>query len=190
MRFKVSENDQYREARAFREEIVDRLNEYSGITFFAHNKGVSNVLNPNFDNVSIKRWIASMYYLNLEEDILKEAEEELVGAFASPFFGAYCIKSEKIENKYKQWYAGTFYWTNTNRLYNDIVQRGLPIPNLHDRGYAEFFPGEMEKTLCTHNKVYLYPFDYNDVTEALEFLLQGNEEELKKYYEYEKALDI
>lgn len=185
--FKVSENDYYCEGRAFKENIVDKIETFDGITFFGHTKGVTNVNNPEMDKVSILRWVAGMYYLNL--NFIDEVERVLVKEFKYSMYGAYKVVDDKIENRNRRWYAGTFYWINTNRLYNNMKQRGISFPNLHDRGYAEFITGELDM-LGSHGDAYLFPFEYNDAGFLANFLLLNDESEIKKYLEYEKMLGV
>ena len=166
--FKVSENDCYCEATTFK-------------------KGTTNVVNPNMDKISVLKWIAGMYYLNL--NFVEEAERVLIKEFKYSMFGAYKVVDDKIENANRRWYAGTFYWINTNRLSNNMKQRGIQMPRLHDRGYAEFITGELDN-LGTHGDVYLFPFDYNSAGFLIDFLLLNDDKEIEKYREYEKELGI
>lgn len=187
IKFKVSENDCYCEAVTFKKEIIDKLGSFDGITFFGHTKGVTNVVNPNMDKISVLKWVAGMYYLNL--NFVEEAESVLVKEFKYSMFGAYKVVDDKIENANRRWYAGTFYWINTNRLANNMKQRGIQIPRLHDRGYAEFIAGELDN-LGSHGDVYLFPFDYDTAGFLIDFLLLNDGNEIAKYREYEKELGI
>jgi hypothetical protein len=126
-------------------------------------------------------------FLNLR--FAEEAEDELINQFSVSFFGAYKVVSDKIENKNNTWYAGTFFWVNTNRLANNIKQRKIEIPNLHDRGYAEFITGELD-TLGSHNRMYLYPFTYNEAGNRVEFLLNRDETALNEFSRYEQEVGI
>lgn len=187
VRFKIAENDYYCEGKTFKNEIIDRIQSFDGITFFGHTKGVTNVLNGSIDKTSVLKWIAAMYYLNL--NFVDEAERTLIKEFKYSMYGSYKVVDDKIENKNRTWYAGTMYWINTNRLSNNMVQRGLSFPKLHDRGYAEFITGEVDK-LGTHGDVYLYPFDYDTAGFLVNFLLLNDASEIEKYNEYEKALGV
>lgn len=187
VRFKVVENDVYREAKTFKVEIMDKLTSYEGITFFGHTKGVSNMSIKEVNKESVLKWIAGMYFLNLH--FVDEAENLLIGQFRTCFYGAYKVISKKVENKNNTWYAGTFFWVNTNRLANNIKQRKIEIPNLHDRGYAEFVTGELD-VLGSHGWLYLFPFNYNEAGSRLSFLLDNDEEVVKKYKEYEQEVSV
>lgn len=185
--FKVVENDYYREARTFKEEVIDKLDKYEGLTFFAHSKGTTNVLNPKMNKESVLKWVAGMYYLNL--NFIDDVENTLINQFKYAFYGSFKVVSDNIENKNKTWYAGTFYWVNTNRLLNNIKQRGIKIPNLHDRGYAEMLPGEIDE-LASYGMTYLYPFDYDEAGSRVLFLLGESQDKYEKFCEYAKNIGI
>lgn len=185
--FKVSKNDYYREAKTFSEEIINGIGNYDGLTFFAHNKGITNMMDPKINRSSVLKWIAGMYYMNL--NFVDDAENELINKFKYSFYGSFKVVSDKIENKNKTWYAGTFYWINTNRLSNNIKQRGIKVMRLHDRGYAEMLPGELDE-LASYKEIYLYPFDYNDAGDRILFLLGENDKEYAKFCEYAKNVGI
>lgn len=130
--FKIHQNDVYCEANVFKEEIVNKLNEYEGITFFGHTKGVSNYTEETKD--SMDEWITSMYFFNLE--YTKNIEGYL--AFdVSLFYGHFL--SRHLDGLF--YYNGTFFWINTKKLYHH-----KNVFNIHDdenvdgRGYAELYP--------------------------------------------------
>lgn len=187
VRFKVVHNDVYREGRTFKEEIADKMDKFEGLVFFGHNKGITNVMNDKMNSESILKWIAGMYYMNLH--FVEEAEKKLISEFKYSLYGAYKVESPKIENKNNTWYAGTFYWLNPRRLSNNLRQRGISVPPLHDRGYAEFFSGEVD-LLDSHLNMYLLPFEYNNAGNLIYTLLNFDDNELNLYYEYEKEIDI
>ncbi|MBP5724907.1 MAG: hypothetical protein J6X18_15200 [Bacteroidales bacterium] len=187
LEFKVKQNDCYCEARTLKDEILDKIDTFEGLTFFAHTKGVTNVTNKEIKKESVLKWVAGMYYMNL--NFIEEVESCLIYHFDCSMFGSYKVVSDKIENKNRRWYAGTFYWINTNRLSNNMKNRGIEMPKLHDSGYAEFITGELDE-LGTHCDVYLYPFEYDSAGGLINFLLMNDQYEIEKYKEYEKALGI
>ena len=187
IKFTVSQNDYYCEGKAFKEEIIDKIDSFEGLTFFGHTKGVTNVENPKMGKVSILKWIAGMYYLNL--NFIDEVERMLIKEFTCAMYGAYKVIDKGIENANNRWYAGTFYWINTNRLSNNMRQRGRKFPKLHDRGYAEFITGEVDM-LASHGDAYLFPFEYNNAGFLTDFLLLNDSGEIEKYHAYEKEVGV
>ena len=145
--FKVSENNRYYEADTFKTEIIDNAAKLDGITFFAHNKGVSNVLDNSKSKTAILSWICALYYYGL--NFIDEVEKYLCSDPGTVFYGPYLMKENYIGNKNHIWYAGTFYWINTGRLLKNCES----IPEITDREYAEWFPGELfdGSRLKSHN---------------------------------------
>ena len=87
--FKTYSNTAYGESVVFENEIVKQLKTLGGITFFAHNKGVSNIENKICDKNSVLRWIFGMYYLNLED--VDDVETKLMHSLNGLFYGAYFL---------------------------------------------------------------------------------------------------
>lgn len=68
---KIVKNDEYREARTFYDEIYNN-NEDRGLVYWGHSKGLSNIYNNMFNCESIKKWVCTMYFYNLE--LVKDVE--------------------------------------------------------------------------------------------------------------------
>lgn len=149
--FKVVENTPYYEAETFKNEIIDKARELDGITFFAHNKGVSNVFDKDKSLMAVLSWICGLYYYGLS--FPEEAEKRLCIDLRTMFYGPYLMQTNYINNRGHVWYAGTFYWVNTNRL----VKTCSDIPKIFDREYAEWLPGEVcwGSFLSSHNNLFL-----------------------------------
>jgi hypothetical protein len=137
--FKLYDNTEYRESYVFYNEIASKTRELDGLTFFAHNKGMS--YKDSIDGTI--KWVAALYYFNLEVNcVFKHLSGKL-------FYGA--LKSIKIkdypyyvmENKYNWVYCGTFYWGRYQDVYRYLQNRQEEIPKLTNRWYDENFPGDI-----------------------------------------------
>ena len=139
--FKIVENTPYYESLTLKTEIIDKMGKLDGLTFFAHNKGVSNVNAPDKSNYSILMWIYGMYYFGLCRQEM--VEEQLCTTQSRMFCGPFLMTAEYISNPLKCWYAGTFYWVNTSRLWEHYHE--FNVPELSDRYFAESFPAYTAK---------------------------------------------
>ena len=186
--FIVIENGVYREAAIFKQEIADKLDELSGLTFFAHTKGVSSILRPDCDTESILKWIFGCYYLSLEN--IEEVHDQMQVYQPKDqrfFYGSFLrvvLPEEGGGTKYGPEYEGTFYWTNCNVLLDYMREKEIPLPRNFGRFYAERFPGDILSIgthLGTHKYKYLAgDWDlYKNANNALEFLV--GEDELPKF---------
>lgn len=194
--FKIVENSVYREAKTFKEEIIDKLTEpYDGLVFFAHNKGITNYTQYSMEYVD--KWICSLYYLSL--NFINEVETDLCGRiynFQSFFYGSILTQATKepddhvFINKNNVFYSGSFYWLNTGALLRYIKHYNISIPNVVDRAYVEAFPGEIfdweSKRLSSHNfKIVFFPKDSSwiDLDRALNFIFSKEEmDEFNNFY--------
>lgn len=138
--FKIYENTNYRESLVFYNEIATQMNNLDGLTFFGHNKGISDT--SSFENTAM--WVVSMYYFNLEHEL---PYDYMNGYY---FYGA--NKSAKLTNvwwrdcfipKNRWFYCGTFFWGKYQSIYEMCEKRGIEIPQLHNRWYDEHFPGNI-----------------------------------------------
>lgn len=138
--FKIYDNTNYRESLVFYNEIATQMEHLDGVTFFAHNKGISDD-----DSIeTIKMWVAAMYYFNLEYDL---PCDDLNAYF---FYGA--LKSVEAQNsgirdvfipKYKWFYCGTFYWAKYQELFEYCKRNHISLPIMRNRWYDEHFPGDL-----------------------------------------------
>ena len=152
---KTAQNTHYFEAETFYNEIVSKAGKLDGITFFAHNKGVSNVNDKDKSKTAILSWICGLYYYGL--NFADEAEKELTADKRTTFYGPYLMTASYIKNKSNLWYAGTFYWVNAGRL----LRNSDELPCIYDREYAERMPGDVldREFLKTHNNRILIDSD-------------------------------
>jgi hypothetical protein len=144
----VQNNSETRESEYFIESLKEIKNENS-ITFFAHNKGSKSGGDGN--NV-VKVWLLSMYFFNLEETYLSNIEYNLTND--KTFSGIMQITVPCPPWVTTDWhYSGTFFWFNTQKLFNiegwDKFKKG--------RFSVEGYPGQMvdvsqsHVTLCSEN---------------------------------------
>jgi hypothetical protein len=144
----VQNNSETRESEYFIESLKEIKNTNS-ITFFAHNKGSKN---GGAGNNVVKIWLLSMYFFNLEESYLSNIEYNLTND--KTFSGIMQITVPCPPWVTTNWhYSGTFFWFNTQKLFNidgwDIFEKG--------RFSVEGYPGQMvdvsqsHVTLCSEN---------------------------------------
>lgn len=137
IRFAEVENSEFYEAKTFKEQIIDRLEQLNSLVFFGHTKGTIDV-NGKSRIQNILMWIYGMYFYNLE--FIAEAEIKLIKGYQcnlSRIFGAFC---QSIDRPDKAYYAGTFYWLNAPSVYNDVKSGKIYVPKLSSRFYGENFP--------------------------------------------------
>lgn len=156
--FKVYKNNiYYREALAFKQEIIDTLKSSDSLTFFAHSKGYTNVFDEN-----LKYWVCAMYYFNLR-DINKI--KYTLSAELTIFYSYMVIRGSEVASKYKWHFPGSFYWINCPYLY---LEKGDNLPVLSNRWYAEMFPGSIyELSSSSFNKI-------RKARWAAKYFLEGN----------------
>lgn len=192
--FFVVENSPYRESAIFKEELADKLDTLSGLTFFGHTKGVSNVLNPDYNVDSILKWIFGCYYLSLEFMDEVHNQMQIYQPFDQRMFYGSFLRNVLPENgggtKYGPEYEGTFFWVNCQRLYDYLKENDIPLPRNFGRFYSERFPGDIfpigvrigsHKFRYFHGEVSMY----NDIDIVLPLLLDDGELSVynKKYSE-------
>lgn len=129
----VQNNIDYREGETLKTRVFDKMPAEKSIVFFAHSKGATNSLND-----STIDWVLSMYYFNLHD--IEELKNRLIRVNRQILCGHFAYYSERLTcTKYRWQYPGSFYWINVPALYEESLQRPLPV--MHNRFYAEDFPG-------------------------------------------------
>lgn len=143
---KMAKNTPLREATTFLDEVVK--SDYDGITFFGHSKGITNIVNPLYKHDYIVDWILGLYWIPLH--FADEAERcitfstQLRNSF---FFGPFpCVERDGSVFE-KTAYEGAFYWVNMNSVKHEFYLKGLELPKICTRLYAEEFPGYVCKEL-------------------------------------------
>lgn len=143
--FETVENTPYCECPVFKKEVVDRLGQ-DGLVFFGHLKGVMNI--DIHTEEWTHGWIYSLYYLSLNEEykkpgfiermLIKEIQVYSYGSFLTEFEA-----EEKTWSKYSWYYMGTFFWINSKRIKEYIVNNNVQLPQIADLYYAENFLGNL-----------------------------------------------
>lgn len=142
VKFVVVEDTEYHESLIFYEEVVKKLQDLDGITFFGHTKGITNY-DRGYTQDCVDSWITGMYYLNLEfmEDVenrLIAREGRFYGTFLSEIGEDVINNGSMPTNKNRLMYTGTFFWMNCTQIFSDY----RTFPKLTSRWYTEMFPGE------------------------------------------------
>lgn len=106
----VKNHPKHRESQYFIESIKEIKNKNS-ITFFAHNKGGSNL----YADDAHKLWVLSMYFFNLEDRYLQQIEK---GLSRDKVFSGILRKTVKCSPWVRSnWhYSGDFFWFHTGKL--------------------------------------------------------------------------
>ena len=139
--FKIYDNTNYRESLVFYNEIVKQMSHLDGLTFFGHNKGVSD---DDIEIEKVEEWVSALYFFNLEYEL---PNNDLNSGF---FYGA--LKSADINGgivrdtlipKNRWYYCGTFFWCKYQELYEYCNKNSIDFPLFTNRWYDEMFPGNL-----------------------------------------------
>lgn len=196
LNFKIIQNDKLlRETNTFYNEVVLKLNEPETLTFFAHNKGMTNITTGDWnhksvDKLSLYHWITLMYYLNLE--YIDEVTESMArdGQLA---FGTIMLKDNRVASLNKWQYAGSFQWIYNRKLYEYMQRNNIETPLPNHRLYAEnFLPNIMPmdfSLVASHDwRWYNGFFDpYRETYNNIEWLFKNNDE-LQQYINFFKNI--
>lgn len=201
--FKIVENTYLRDSRTFYDFIATKLDEYDGLTFFAHNKGITNLDTYNFENVS--KWVTSMYYLSLEylDEVvysLTDGRELSFGSLINVIeYDKIIVTESEIEDKQKfidktkvflgenkYLYTGTFFWLNTLSLYEYMRKNSIELPKLTDRWYDENFCANIFKLDFAFSHKGRYSLNYLQDGADIEYMIKHNmtEEEFGEYLNF------
>lgn len=148
IQFMVKKNHIFREAKNFYDEIALKLGELDGLTFFGHNKGITNYDSPYYIKEDVEMWVTSMYYGCLKRP--EEMEYDLTDGRHL----AYGTLLDVIElnrdddplyfdsmglwlGKRRYFYMGTFFWMNCPMIKYYMDSNNIELPKLVDRWYAE-----------------------------------------------------
>jgi hypothetical protein len=186
--FKIVENTNYRESLVFKNEIVDKMGELDGLTFFGHNKGIS------YDNVTEDtiKWILAMYYFNLEVELPYNGLNGkcFYGALKSKdiFLEDYTERSTVVLPKYNWAYCGTFFWGKYQEINNLLNIMGRKVPGMYSRWFDEMFPGNILEEFwgscygeCDVSRKLIVGDNIDDYLYAT---YQGNEWVCSNFYEF------
>lgn len=185
LKFKIYPNTTYRESYVLYHEIATKLHNLDGLTFFAHNKGISDVFGA--DNV--KMWIALLYFFSFEVELPNNHMngDLIYGPLKS--VGCNYKFRHPITNRFDWTYCGTFFWMKCQEIDSYVKFWEIPIPELTNRWYSEMFPGN----IIHSNEAYCFDGIYLDGQEIIgaeiENIINGLYsghyilDEFKKYYE-------
>jgi hypothetical protein len=150
IKFMVKKNHIFREAQNFYDEIALKLKDLDGLTFFAHNKGITNYDSPYYVSEDVEKWVTSMYYGCLErpsemEYGLTDARKLAYGTLLDVITDGFT--DDKLFDdsmglwlgKKRYFYMGTFFWMNCPMIEYYMKNNNIELPNLVDRWYAENF---------------------------------------------------
>ena len=137
--FKIYPNTTYRESYVLYNEIATKLGVLDGLTFFGHNKGISDVFGK--DNVKI--WISLLYFFSFEVELPNNFMngDLIYGPLKS--VGCNYKFRHSITNRFDWTYCGTFFWMKCQEIDSYVKYWDIPIPELTNRWYSEMFPGNI-----------------------------------------------
>lgn len=148
----VKNHPEHRESEYFIDSIKQIQNKDS-LTFYAHNKGGTT---DEYHDDTIKYWLSSMYFFNLEDEFLKTIETRLNSD--KTFSGILRKDINCSPWVCTDWhYSGTFFWFNTQKLFNtpnwDIINKG--------RYSIEEYPGKIASLDESYSTFINTPENYN-----------------------------
>ena len=160
IQFIVKKNHVFREAKNFYDEIATKLSENDGLTFFAHNKGITNYNSGTYPNCDVEKWVTSMYYGCLERP--QDMEYWLTDGRKLAYGTLLDIINEEYNDdrlffdslglwlgKRRYFYMGTFFWMNCPMIGYYMNNNNIELPQLVDRWYAEnFFANIFDVSHC------------------------------------------
>lgn len=120
---KIQNNSILREGQIYKKYIIDKLNNYNELIFFAHTKGVTNIV--NLENISnTKLWIAIMYFYNM--NYFKNVIEDFLYNKSLSWGAIYNYDKNNI-TKYHWQYTGSFHWINCKELLKYINENSIDL---------------------------------------------------------------
>lgn len=201
--FNIVENNYLRDSQTFYDFIATKLDEYSGLTFFGHNKGTTNLDSYELKNVA--NWITSMYYLSLEYvdemnysltdgrelsfgsllNEIKPYEIEVTEEGIEPR-KQFADKNDVFLGKHKYLYMGTFFWLNGGSISEYMKKNNIEIPKLTDRWYAENFCANLFKLDFAFSHRGRYSLNYLQDGAEIEYIIKHSllEEEFDDYLNF------
>ena len=145
IQFIIEKTDSYeREGKIFKKYIIDKFDEYDGLTLFFHNKGINDIYKNDIDNWC-SYWVIGEYYH------LMTFRKEYLGNF---------IRSKKLiygwpymcDNYHPQWLiGGSCYWMKCKDIQTYIKDHNLKTNYITSRSLAEYyFPEILNKKLIDY----------------------------------------
>ena len=190
LEIKIVENLPSRESFYVKREIFDHLDNFDGLTFFAHTKGVSEY-DSQFSLNNISAWISSLYFFNLS--FIDDVKDKLINEkYLS--YGTFGQDGDFITTKYKWIYSGTFFWINGTKLKKFIDENNIKIPTLYDwttniifKDTPKMYSENILSSIYDLDYAYfkqtdLHQISYYNILEAIEKLY--NKDELEQFYDF------
>lgn len=199
--FIIEQNNPLREAYVFKNYLVDKLKDYSCPVLFSHNKGYTNVLDPEItDKKNILMWISALYFSSLY--YLDECFKGMFNDFTrSLFFGGFMTRENSAESvhDYCPTFNGSIYLINPGNVLEYMYDNNIePLP-LGNRWYAEHFPRMIinETNPDILNKAFSHEFrtfnffehrtlyygEYGGITKLMRYALDNDFDEFNKQFE-------
>jgi hypothetical protein len=136
--FKYLSNHPSRECNTFRKEIIEKMNLLDGLTFFCHNKGITNF---GLNRKSISLWIIAMYWYNLSN--MEFPVNETIGASRMCTGILNYYNENDAWTRYHWMYSGTFFWLNCQQIHDHLVRTGMEMPCVNSRNDVENWIGDV-----------------------------------------------
>lgn len=205
--FNIVENNYLRESQTFYDFIATKLDEYNGLTFFGHNKGITNLDSYELDNVA--NWIISMYYLSLEyadeaNYSLTDGRELSFGSLLNEIKPyeievneegivprkQFADKNDVFLGKHKYLYMGTFFWLNGGSISEYMKKNNIELPKLTDRWYDENFCANLFNLDFAFSHKGRFTINYlQEGAEIIEMVHHAtSEEEFQQYLEFKNNI--
>jgi hypothetical protein len=182
--FKTYKNTNYRESLVLYEEIAKKLEDLDGLTFFAHNKGMSDC----FSIDSVKMWVCALYYFSFEVEL---PYYQLNGPLSFGPLKFYCCNDffgSGAKSKYDWYYAGTFFWLKCQQLDFFMKCNNEEVPKMTNRWYSEMFLGNVVpyyEGWSYNNKITVNrEFRGEDICDLLYCLYGAEEKILDSFFSY------
>lgn len=143
--FIIEENDPYeREGGIFKKYVIDKFNDYDGMTLFFHNKGLNSDYGSTIDDWS-SYWIIGEYFYLM--------------TFNKEFFGNFLNSNKLIygwpymhDNYHTQWLiGGNCFWMKCKEIKKYIEDNNLQTNYISTKCISEFyFPEILNKELIDY----------------------------------------
>ena len=194
----VENNIIYREAITYNNEILFKMDELDGITFFAHNKGTSRYDMDNHDKEELlKQWIVFMYFMNLED--FNHVRHHLSTPVALCYGTMLYHNNDNTFyfNKHNWAYLGSFQWLNTKKIFDYIGKKKTSYDPADAELYIpNYIPFNTEMVRSYFTCYAEYPFNEDHWMNLYEsrklfeetISQQATDEHLTLFYDFYKRL--
>lgn len=189
--FKTVENTPFlKDGKTYYDEVLSKMDNLDGITFFAHSKGVTNLDNTSVRKENVEKWITFMYWMNLH--YATYASSILLRPHTISY-GTFKFNADNFTRN--NWaYLGGFSWINTKKLYDYLGGRK---PKNVDLGMSELYIGDVipsnpDYSFTMGMMSFRYDNDpkclYNGEIDDVIKILLPNEEKRNEYYAFHNEI--